>query len=262
MGYDNLLYDVEGGVGRITLNRPKAANAIDLQTAKDLMDAALCADEDPAVRVVVIAAAGRMFCAGGDLASFEKAGDATPALLKELTMHLHAAISRFARMDAPVIASVGGAAAGAGMSLVCATDIALCAESAKFTMAYTNAGLTPDGSSTYYLPRVIGPRRSLELMLTNRRLDAAEALEWGIVNRVVPDDDLATETDALAARLASGPTGAFGVTKRLVLGSFDQSLESQMELEARGIADASRTADAKEGIAAFFEKRKPTFTGR
>lgn len=262
MKFDTLLYEVRDGVARITLNRPNAANALDLQMSKDLMYAALEADEDASVRAVVIGATGKMFCAGGDLGAFKEVGDRKPALLKEMTTYLHAGLSRFARMRAPVIASVGGSAAGAGFSLVCAADLAICAESAKFTMAYTAAGLTPDGSSTYHLPRLIGTRRSLELMLTNRRLDSKTALEWGIVNEVVPDSELAVRTDALAAQLASGATAAFATIKRLVLGSFDHSYEAQMELESRGISDAARTADADEGSAAFFEKRAPKFSGR
>jgi len=262
MQFETLRYDVKEGVARITLDRPDAANALDLQMSKDLMYAALAADEDPAVRVVVIGSTGKVFCAGGDLGAFRAAGDERPALIKEMTTYLHAGISRLARMTAPVIASVRGAAGGAGFSLVCATDLAICSASAKFTMAYTAVGLTPDGSSTYALPRLIGTRRALELMLTNRRLDAATALEWGIVNQVVADDELESVTDALASQLASGATAAYGSAKRLVLGSFDHSLEAQMELESRGIADAARTSDADEGIASFLEKRRPVFQGR
>jgi len=262
MKFDTLLYEVRDGVARITLNRPDAANALDLQMSKDLMYAALAADEDPAVRAVVIGATGKVFCAGGDLGAFKEVGDRRPALLKEMTTYLHAGLSRFARMRAPVIASVGGSAGGAGFSMVCAADLAICSESAKFSMAYTAVGLTPDGSSTYHLPRIIGTRRTLELMLTNRRLDAKTALEWGIVNAVVPDAELAARTDALAGQLAAGATAAFAETKRLVLGSFDHAYEAQMELESRGISDAGRTADADEGIAAFFEKRAPKFSGR
>ena len=262
MEFETLLYDLQDGIARITLNREKAANAINLQMAKDLMYAAMAADEDASVRAVVISAQGKMFCAGGDLGAFAKAGDAMPALVKEVTVYLHAAISHLARMRAPVLVSVGGTAAGAGFSLVCAADLALASESAKFSMAYTGVGLTPDGSSTYFMPRLIGSRRTLELMLTNRRLSAAEALEWGLVNRVVPDEELAKATDEWATLLASGATSAFGVTKKLVLGSLGESFEAQMELESRAIADAGRSDDAAEGISAFLNKRKADFPGR
>jgi 2-(1,2-epoxy-1,2-dihydrophenyl)acetyl-CoA isomerase len=160
-----------------------------------------------------------------------------------------------------VIGAVNGTAAGAGFSLVMACDLAVAAESAVFTMAYTNAGLSPDGGSTFYMPRKIGDRRTRELMLTNRVLKAPEALTWGIVNDVVPDAEVLDRATKLAGRLAAGPTLAFGAVKNLLNGSFDQTLESQMELEARSIGEMSATADGQEGIRAFLEKRKPGFRG-
>ena len=256
-----LLFDVRDNVAHITLNRPDAANAMNSDTARELMHAALRCDEDPGVRAVVIAGAGRTFCAGGDLRSFAAEGDNLPFHLKEMTTYLHAAVSRLARMDAPVIAAVHGAAAGAGMSLVCAADIVLAAESARFTLAYTRVGLAPDGSSTFSLTRLVGLRRALELALTNRVLSAKEALDWGLVTRVVPDAELQPEADALAKQLAAGPTKALGAAKRLLRDGSTETLETQMELEARAIADAARTADAREGIAAFLEKRQPQFRG-
>lgn len=261
MSFETLLYETRDGVAYITLNREDAANAINLEMGRDLMLAALRCDEDPGVRAVLIRAKGKIFCAGGDLGSFSSAGEGMPRLLKELTTYLHAAISRFARMSAPVVAAVHGSAAGAGFSLACASDLLMCAESAKFTLAYTRVGLTPDGSSTYYLPRLIGTRRALELMLTNRVLSSQEALAWGLVNRVVADDQLAQESEGLARQLATGPTLAFGGVKQLLLSSANESLETQMEHEARAIADAARSSDAQEGIEAFFAKRRAKFNG-
>lgn len=261
MSFETLLYETRDGVAYITLNREDAANAINLEMGRDLMLAALRCDEDPGVRAVLIRAQGKIFCAGGDLGSFSSAGEGMPRLLKELTTYLHAAISSFARMSAPVVAAVHGSAAGAGFSLACASDLLMCAESAKFTLAYTRVGLTPDGSSTYYLPRLIGTRRALELMLTNRVLSSQEALAWGLVNRVVADDQLAQESEGLARQLATGPTLAFGAVKQLLLSSANESLETQMEHEARAIADAARSSDAQEGIEAFFAKRRPKFNG-
>lgn len=261
MDFETLLFEVRDGVAHIILNRPGAANAINLQLSKDLAYAAMRCDEDPAVRAVLISAAGKMFCAGGDIRSFSKSGAGMPALIKEITTYLHAGISRFARMRAPVVTAVQGPAAGAGFSLVCAGDLAIAAASARFTMAYTAIGLTPDGSSTYYLPRLLGTRRSLELMLTNRSLSAEEALAWGVVNQVVADDALATAAEALARHLAAGPTEAFGRVKRLVLQS-GESLETQMEQETREICDAARSADARGAVEAFLAKTKPTFSGR
>ena len=256
-----ITYEVKDHVARITFNRPDAANALDMQMALDLMHASIQASEDAAVRAVLITGAGKMFSGGGDLKSFAAQGDALPGHLKEVTAYLHAAVSRFVRMDAPVIAAVNGAAGGAGMSLCLFADLVLAAESAKFTMAYTRAGLNPDGSSTYFLPRIVGMRRALELALTNRVLSAKEAHEWGIVTKVVPDAELLTEADSLARQLAAGATRALGKAKRLLHHSFAESLETQMEIEAQAIADSARTRDAREGIAAFIAKRKPDFRG-
>ena len=262
MQYTTILFEVQDHVARITLNRPDAANAINVDMAKDLMHASLQCDEDPAIRAVIITGNGRMFCAGGDLKSFAAHGDNLPYHLKEVTTYLHAAVSRFTRMDAPVVTAVNGTAAGAGMSLACACDLVLAAESAKFTMAYTRAGLTPDGSSTYFLPRIVGLKRALELTLTNRLLSAQDACAWGIVTKVVPDANLQAEANTLAAQLASSATGALGAAKRLLHGGWTETLESQMENETQTIAARASSADGREGIAAFLEKRAPKFTGK
>ncbi len=261
MDYQNLRFELADGLATLTLDRPDAANAIDLALARELMHAAIRCDEDPAVRAVLLTGSGRMFCAGGDLKAFAAHGETLPALLKELTVYLHAATSRFARMEAPLVVAVNGTAAGAGFSLAVSGDLVVMAESAKLAMAYTAAGLSPDGSSSYFLPRLVGLRRTQELMLTNRRLSAAEALDWGLVNRVVPDAELVETSRALARGLAAGPTRAFGVVKKLLATSFQESLETQMELEARGIAAMAGTADGREGITAFLAKRAAKFGG-
>ena len=259
--YDTLKFEVRDGVAHVTLDRPEAANSLNLEMAQELLRAMLHCDEDPAIGAVLIAGAGRMFCVGGDLKSFAQQEEQLPFYLKEVTTYLHAAVSRMARMDLPVVAAVHGVAAGAGFSLACACDLVVAAESARFTMAYTNAGLTPDGSSTYYLPRLVGFKRAMELVLTNRELSAREAMEWGIVTRVVPDEDLSTEAGELASQLAAGATKALGTSKRLLHTSWTETLETQMEHETRAIADISRTADAREGIAAFTQKRAASFEG-
>ncbi|NNM00611.1 MAG: enoyl-CoA hydratase, partial [Gammaproteobacteria bacterium] len=176
--------------------------------------------------------------------------------------YLHAAIARFTRMNAPVIMAVHGAAAGAGMSLICGGDIVIAARAAKFTMAYTAIGLPPDGGGSYFLPRVVGLRRAQELILTNRRLSADEALDWGLVTEVVADDALAERAGALAANLASGPTLAYGAAKRLLADTLSNTLETQMELETRAIAGAAAGEDSAGAIQAFLAKQKPTFSGR
>src|SRR2546423_5877919 len=261
MDYTSIRYELSDHVARITLNRPDAGNALDGPMGRELMHAGIRAREDRAVRAVLLTGAGRMFCAGGDLKSFATQGEALPAHLKELAGMLHLTISRLVRMDAPLIVAVNGAAGGGGMSFVLAADLVIAAESAKFAMAYTRAGLSPDGGSTYFLPRIIRVRPALEVALTNRLLNAREAYDWGLVTHVVADADLMTQAGALAAQLAAGATQAYGAAKRLLHHSFAESLETQMELEAQAIAAQARGADAREGIAAFIAKRSPKFGG-
>jgi 2-(1,2-epoxy-1,2-dihydrophenyl)acetyl-CoA isomerase len=262
MTLQHLLFDLTDGVATVTLNRPDAANAIDLDMGRDLMHAAIRCDEDSGIRAVILNARGKMFCAGGDVKSFAAAEAGLPVVLKELTVYLHAAVSRFARMRAPLIAAVHATAAGAGFSLAMAADFVIAAKFAKFVMAYTGIGFAPDGGSTWVLPRLIGPRRAAELMITNRVLSAPEALAWGLVSRVVEDDRVQEEAGALARTLASGPTAAYGAVKRLLLESGQNGIETQMEREAQEIAATARTEDARGAIRAFVEKKKPRFSGR
>jgi len=262
MTYTTLTLDIRDHIARLTLNRPDMGNALNDTMSRELMDAALQCSEDPSVRVVVLSGAGAMFCVGGDLKSFAETGDQLHKGVKELTTFLHAAISFLARMNAPVIAVVQGAAAGAGLSLACAADLVVAAESARFRVAYTRVGLTPDGSSTYFLPRLIGLRRALELTLTNRTLTAQEAYDWGLVNLVAPDADLTTRAEELAAQLVVGAPLALGAAKRLLQASWNTTLETQMASESQAIADITRTSDTREGIAAFIEKRAPRYEGK
>ena len=261
MTYETLIFDITDSIATITLNRPDAANAMNPLMARELSAIAIQCDESPDIRAVVVRATGKMFCAGGDLGVFGEAGDGAAALIKEMAGDLHMGISRLTRMNAPVIAAVNGTAAGAGFSLALSADLVICVDSAKFVMAYTNAGLSPDGSSSYFLPRRVGDRRARELMLTNRVLSADEALDWGIVNQVVAEADLDETVGKLAAKIAAGPTLAYGQVKSLLNASFDNGLETQMELESRGIADMARSGDGKEDIQAFLAKRKPEFKG-
>lgn len=260
MDYQTIRMETADGVAVITFDRPERGNSMDLEVMRELMHASLHCDESPQVRAVIITGAGRFFCAGGDLASFGAVDDPA-SLIKEMTVYFHAAVSRFNRMDAPVIAAVNGMAAGAGFSLVSACDITLAASSARFASQYTAAALSPDGSSTFFVPRLVGMRRAAELMLTNRMLSAAEAAEWGLITRVVEDERLMEEARELAGRLAAGPSRAYGAVKRLLADSSSTSLERQMEEEARSIAALSVSADGREGVRAFLEKRPPRFTG-
>lgn len=262
MSYSTLGYQVENGVAWITLKRPERFNALDQTMSRELCDVANRCGSDRAVRAAVLTGSGEQaFCAGGDVSVFAGRLDELDLLVKEMTTYLHAAVSRFARMPAPLIAAVNGVAAGAGLSLAACCDLAIAAESATFTSAYTRIGLTPDGSSTHFLPRLVGQRRAMELYLTNRVLSAREALDWGLVNRVVPDGDLAAEAIALARQLAEGPTAAYGGVKALLQSAASESLESQMEHETRAIAAAGISNDGREGITAFAEKRAARFTG-
>lgn len=260
--YKTLLFDVRDNVAHLTLNRPDAANSINEDMGKDLMHAALRCDEDPEIRAVLISGAGKIFSGGGDLKDFISKGDQLPYHIKEITTYLHAAISRLTRMDAPVVAAVHGAVAGAGMSIAIACDIVVAAETTRFMVAYTRAGLVPDGSSTYFLPRIVGLKRALELTLTNRMFSAQEALQWGLVTRVVPDNELLVQARAIAVQLAAGPTRAYGISKRLLHSGWMETLETQMENESQAIANSARTLDAREGITAFLEKRPPKYKGK
>jgi 2-(1,2-epoxy-1,2-dihydrophenyl)acetyl-CoA isomerase len=261
MAGSHVLLEVRNHVAHVTLNRPQAGNALDLEMAKELASVSLECEGNRDVRAVLLRGAGNTFSAGGDVKAFFSQKDLSH-YLREMTPHIHLAISRFARLDAPVIAAVEGAAAGFGFSLAISCDVVLAAEPAFFVMAYTRIGLAPDGGSTYFLPRLVGMKRALELTLTNRRLSAREALEWGLVTEVVPTERLATRAEELAGSLAQGPTATFGSVKRLLHSGWSESLETQMELESRAIAEAAGTVDGREGIAAFVEKRKAMFQGK
>lgn len=255
----SLLFDRKGAVAHLTLNRPTVGNAIDVPLARALMEAAIRCDEDDTIRCVTLRGAGRFFCVGGDVASFAGAGDGLPGLLKELTAYVHMAVSRFARMQKPLITIVNGAAAGAGLSLSLLGDIVLGAMSARFTPAYGGVGLSPDGGLTWVLPRLVGLRQAQRIVLMNQSLDAAEAEAIGMLTRALPDAELDAEADTVVARLVASATGAMGRSRVLLRDSFDTSLERHLEAESRAIADAAKSVEAQEGIAAFLAKRKPAF---
>jgi 2-(1,2-epoxy-1,2-dihydrophenyl)acetyl-CoA isomerase len=256
--YDTIELEVRHGVAHLTLNRPEAANGISLELARDLMHATVAIAGDAEARVVLLSGAGARFCGGGDLKSFA-AHDDLPAHLRQVLAYLHVAMAQMVRGDAPVVAAVQGSAAGAGMGLVGASDFVVAGESAKFVMAYTGVGLTPDGASSWFLPRLVGLRRAIELTLTNRVLSAQEALEWGLVTTVVPDDDVAATAREVATRLAAGPAGAQAGAKRLLHESSEGTLEAHLAREAEEIVAAAARPDAADGIAAFLAKRPPAF---
>jgi 2-(1,2-epoxy-1,2-dihydrophenyl)acetyl-CoA isomerase len=257
MNSQRLRVEIEGGVGRVTLARPDAANAIDLGFAQEFEAAALACREQN-VRVVLIAAEGRFFCAGGDLKSFSAQPD-LPSHLAEVTRHLHSGIATFVELDAPVVLAITGAAAGAGIGLVGAADVVVAGKSATFVMAYTAIGLSPDGSSSWFLARHLGVRRALDLTLTNRVLSASEALDWGLVSRVVGDAQVEAEAEGLVEKFSIGPTGAYGASARLIRSAGDRTLREHMAAESESIVNLSRSANGIEGIASFVERRSPHF---
>ena len=263
MSYETLKFEIKDSIATISLNRPDAANSLNITMGDELHEVATRCASGSDIRAVILTGEGKMFCAGGDVLGFHGQGDNMENHMRALTTTLHAAISRFYRMDAPLIIAVNGTAAGAGMSLSLTGDYVMAADNAKFTMAYTRIGVSPDGSGTYFLPRLVGIRKAKELIFRNPVLSAEEALDLGIVNEVVPADKLMESAQALAQEFAAGPTKAYGEAKRLLADTLSNTLETQMELETRAISGlAGNSEDAKGGIEAFATKGKYEFVGK
>jgi len=261
MPYQTLNVDIDDHLATISLNRPDAYNAINLQLARELLDATTQVDEDPDVRCVVVTGVGKAFCAGGDVKEFHDQLSRISAHLKQLTGSLHGAISRIVGMPKPVIAAVNGVVAGAGLGLMLACDLSYAVENATLTVAYTRIGANPDASLTFWLPRLVGMRRAFELIYLNRMLTAREAFAWGLFNGVIATDKFTDEVFGVARQIAEGPTRAYARSKKLCNLSLSQTLESQLEFEAREISDNGKTDDFREGVLAFVRKRTPTFHG-
>lgn len=250
----------DGAVAIVTLDRPDNANVLHLEMGRALRETARQLEQDSSVRAVVLTGAGKHFCFGGDLRGMVTGGADVEPYLRELTDDLHAAIVSFVHLEAPVIAAVAGTAAGAGVGLVAMADLAVAGESSRFSLAYTGVALTPDGSTSFFLPRLVGRKRAMELLLTPRAFTAAEALEWGFVNRVVADAEVRAVAMQWAGQFAGGPRHAFAKTKRLLAPS-RQELEFHLALEGRTIAAQAASAEGAEGIRAFLEKRRANFPG-
>jgi len=252
---------VASGIATIAFNRPHVMNAMDGEMMRQLRPLTEAVEKDSSVRAVVLRGEGAAFMAGGDVAVFHQHLAELPELIVTWGREMHAAFLALRRMGKPVLASVHGAVAGAGFSLMCAADLAIAAADTRFTLAYANIGASPDGGSTYFLPRLVGYKKTMEMIMLPDRFDAETARLHGLVNWVVPNDKLGAETARIAQRLAAGPTRAYAEAKRLVNQSLDP-LDAQMEQELQAFSRCARGPDLKEGVSAFVEKRKPVFTGK
>ena len=260
MSYNKIIFEKSSSIAKIILNNPDAGNTLDLELAKELYAASLDAASDNNIKALILTANGKLFCGGGNLKYLLSKKNEVKKTLLEMTMYFHGAISRMARMSAPVIIGVNGTAGGGGFSLAITGDIIYAVKNAKFTLAYTNAGLSPDGSSTYYLPRILGIKRAKELMLTNRLFSAEEAYDIGLIDLVVNNNEELNEAINKQAEVFSkGPINAYKSVKKLLSESFNNSLEGQMEIESIHISNNAQSKDGIEGLTAFSEKRKPKF---
>jgi len=265
MSNDAVLYDVKDAIATITMNRPKAMNALNMEVAEGLSGGLKKAADDPDVRCVVITSSSANFMAGGDLVMFKGWVDEGVEVAQERLQGAfdgaHDTVRLLKTMDKPVIASVAGGVAGYGLSLMLACDLAIAADTTFMTLAYIKIGTSPDGGSTYSLPRLVGTRKAMEIALLGDNFDAAEAERLGLVNRVVPADQLEAETAKLATRLANGPTRAYGRTKRLINASHETSMNDQLKAEEDAFRACAGNKDFNEGLSSFLEKRKPDFKG-
>jgi len=257
-----VLLDVADSVATLRLNRPDQGNAINPDMADDLAEAATLIAENADVRAVLILANGPNFTVGGDLGVFVgTAREQLPNQLRRMIDSYHLAIERLTSIDAPVVAAVRGGAGGGGLGLLYSADIVIAADDARFALGYGALGLTADGGNTWFLPRMVGMRQAQQLFLLNRRLSATEALDLGLVSRLVSSDAVDAEASSIAATLAAGPTRAYGAVRRMLRQSLETGLSDQLEAEKESIVAASRSDDAVEGIAAFMAKRRPKFRG-
>jgi 2-(1,2-epoxy-1,2-dihydrophenyl)acetyl-CoA isomerase len=263
MTYETVIWEQSGAVGRLTLNRPETLNAWTAEFGRELKQVIDGEAADESVRAMLITGAGRGFSSGADLkAGFHPAEDGMPDIRSELHDVYHPAIAGVRNLPKPVVAAVNGPAVGIGCSLALACDLVMAAESAFFGLAFVNIGLMPDGGSTAFVPPAIGKARAFQMALLGERVPASQALEWGLVNWVHPDDRLIPEAEALALRLAVGPTRSYASSKRALNRFIYGDLDAQLDLEAELQHALGRTTDFIEGTAAFVERRDPAFTGK
>ncbi len=261
---ETLITRRDGAIYEITLNRPASLNALNPEMTQDLWHALSEAQEEE-IRCVVLKGAGEHFMAGGDIRFFSESLYLTVRerhkSFREFVTELDPLVTGISHLRKPVIASVQGAVAGFGVSLTLLCDFVIASSNSYFNLAYVNLGTSPDGSSTYFLPRVVGLRKAKELAMLGERIDAEQALACGLVTKVVPRENLVEETEKLAMRLSRGPTIAYGNIKALLQESFHRSLPEQLEAEAESFANCAGTEDFAEGVQSFLEKRKPKFKG-
>lgn len=253
---------IDDNVGRITLNQAERGNPFDLDFCLELSRVATECDENASVRAVLVEARGKYFSVGADLKTMTSGPEELPRFIKNATVGLHSALSRLARMDAPVVVAVHGLAVGGAVALSAAADFCLATKSARFYAAYMGIGLIPDGGGTTFLPRKVGIRRATEFFMRNQMWSAEQAREYGLLNEIVEDAALADAALALARELAAGPTKAYGELKNLLLSTSEQPIEAQMEREARAMGRMTRTADAWNAVNTVLAKKKPAFEGR
>jgi 2-(1,2-epoxy-1,2-dihydrophenyl)acetyl-CoA isomerase len=257
-----VLLGLEDGIAHLRLNRPQAANGMSVELLKALYDAVMTCHGTPGIRVLLVTGEGKNFCAGGDVQAFAARGKALPDYIRPATAYLQDSVLSLARLQAPVVVAVQGyAAGGGGFGLVCAADLVIAAESAKFLAGATRVAMAPDAGVSVTLPRLVGLRKATEILLTNPVIDAAEAQRLGIVTKVVPDAELGRAARALAEELAQGAPLALAATKRLIRSGMSLALEACLSEEARTVSELSGSADAREGLAAVIERRRPIFTG-
>lgn len=253
-------YNIDAdGIARIRLNRPETSNGLNVETLKALHEAVLACHADPAARVLLLSGAGRNFCAGGDIHTFESKGSALPDYLREATAWLQLATAALIQLRVPVVAAVQDSPPAGRLGLVCASNIVVAARSAKFFSGAVRVGMAPDGGSSVTLTQLVGLRQALRILLTNPTLGAAEAAEIGLITEVVDDDTLTTRTEEIAAQLRSLPVQALSSTKRLVWAGLGAPVEARLAEEARIVSELSGTADALEGLRAVIERRPPRF---
>jgi 2-(1,2-epoxy-1,2-dihydrophenyl)acetyl-CoA isomerase len=253
----------DDGVAHLRLNRPEASNGMNVPFLRALYDGVMVATGQSGLRALLLTGEGPNFCAGGDVKTFASKGEALPDYLREATAWLQNVAQGLLSLPVPVITAVHGfAAGGGGLGLVCASDIVIAAESAKFMSGAARVGMAPDAGSSATLPQLVGVRKAMEILLLNPTITAPEAVEIGLITRAVPDDDLRETALATARTVSAGAPRALGATKRLVWSGLGGRVEAQLPEEARTVSELSGTADAREGLAAVIERRSPTFTGR